>query len=67
MTTFNLQYVADRRKLLGLSYQQMANLMGFKSHANYMRYEKGEYKFDVDMLPKLAVALRCDVKNFFKK
>lgn len=67
MTAFNLKYVADRRKMLGLSYQQMADLMGFKTHTNYMRYEKGEYTFDVDMLPRLATALRCDVKNFFTK
>lgn len=67
MAEFDLAYIAERRKALGLSCQKMAELMGFSGHSVYWKYEHGDYKFRADMLPTLATALRCNVKNFYSK
>lgn len=62
---FDLQYIARRREELGLTQADMAHKMGFSNASVYLKYEKGDYKFKADMLPKLAKALNCKLKNFF--
>jgi transcriptional regulator with XRE-family HTH domain len=65
MAEFNLKYIAERRKALGLTCLEMAKLLGLSGHSTYWKYEHGQYKFKADMLPMLANALRCKVKNFY--
>jgi transcriptional regulator with XRE-family HTH domain len=67
MSEFDLAYIANRRKELKLTCQEMAEKLGFKGHSVYWKYEHGDYKFKADMLPTLASALRCNVKNFYTK
>lgn len=62
---FDLEYIVKRREELSLSQASMAQKMGFSNASVYLKYEKGEYKFKADMLPRLAKALKCKVKNFF--
>lgn len=61
----NIEYIAKRRKELKLSLQEMADCFGYKDAANYFKYEAGIYKFSADMLPKLAVKLKCKINDFF--
>lgn len=61
----NLAFIASRRNELKLSQEKMANKLGFANASVYCKYERGEYKFKADILPALAKALKCKVKDFF--
>ena len=65
MSEFNLAYIADRRKELRLTTDEMAKFLGFSNGSVYWKYEHGVYKFNADMLPSLAKALRCRVSRFY--
>ena len=62
---FNLGYVVERRKELGLKQEDVAERLGMKCVPNYCKYETGVYKFNAEMIPKLAMALDCPIENFF--
>ena len=51
----NLPYIKMMREKKGLSMQDMAELLGFKSAPAYFHYEKGESKFRADMLPSSSI------------
>ena len=65
MSCFNLSYIAERRKELGLSYKDMAKLLGFSNGSVYWKYEHGVYKFNADKLPMLAQVLKCHISHFY--
>lgn len=66
MAEFDLTYIAERRKALGLTLNDMAKSLGFSSESTYWKYERGIYKFNADFLPKLATALQCSISQFYK-
>lgn len=47
--------------------QTMATELGFKHASTYLKYERGDYSFKAEQLPKLAKLLRCDVTDFFNQ
>ena len=63
---FNLAYIAERRKELGMTLDDMAKSLGFSGGSVYWKYERGIYKFNADFLPKLANALQCSISQFYK-
>ncbi len=65
MKKFSLDNIKARRLELGLSTATVAELMGFKNSSVYWKYENGKYKFDADMLPRLAHILKCVPSKFF--
>jgi transcriptional regulator with XRE-family HTH domain len=65
MSHFNLDYIAKRRKELGLTIDDMATMMGFSNGSVYWKYEKGQYKLNAEKLPLLASALRCRISRFY--
>lgn len=65
MAEFNLEAIKKRRMELGFTMQEMAEKLGFANHSVYSRYERGEYKFNADVLPRLAAALNCNVRDFY--
>ncbi|KIL46196.1 helix-turn-helix domain-containing protein [Jeotgalibacillus campisalis] len=67
MTQFNLDFISSQRAKKKLSLQAMAVELGFKHASTYMKYEKGEYLFKAEQLPKLASVLDCKVSDFFKQ
>jgi transcriptional regulator with XRE-family HTH domain len=66
MVNFNLEYIQERRKELNIPLQDMAIGMGFRNASTYLKYERGEYSFKANQLPKLAKLLKCRVSNFFE-
>lgn len=64
---FKLDYIRERRKKLGISMKQMANVLGFKNASTYLKYERGDYSFRAEHLPVLADQLECDVSDFFNQ
>lgn len=67
MKEFDLEYIQKRRIELGLTMQEMAKKLGMSNASSYCKYEKGEYKLNAEMIPKLAIALKTDIKKFFTK
>ena len=65
MTRINLEFIRARRILLKLTLQDMADALGFKYAANYMMYERGEYKFKANHIPALAQKLECEIDDLF--
>lgn len=65
MKKFDLNYIKQRRKLLGLSCESMAELMGLCDRSAYYKYESGSTRFRAEMLPRLSYILQCDIQNFF--
>lgn len=65
MCGFNLTYIARRRKELRLTSSDMANMLGFSNASVYWKYEHGVYKFNAEVLPSLAKALRCSINCFY--
>lgn len=65
MKAFNLEYIANRRKELKLTLNDMAKKLNMSSEAQYFKYERGIYRFRADMIPKLANALGCPIEKFF--
>lgn len=63
---FNLAFIKDRRKELGLTNQQMATELGYRNGSTYHKYESGDYLFKAEKLPVLAKALNCSIEDFFK-
>ena len=62
---FNLDYIVERRKELGLKQEDVAERLGMKCVPNYCKYENGDYKIKAEMIPALARALDCPIENFF--
>ena len=62
---FNLSYIAKRRKELRLTIYDMAQALGFGNASVYWKYEQGVYKFNAELLPKLAEILRCRIECFY--
>lgn len=60
-----LDFIVYRRKKLGYSQAVMAEKLGFANASVYCKYERGEYKFNGDILPKLAKILKCKISAFF--
>jgi len=65
MKQLNLDYIKARRIELGLSLQETANELGFKNASTYLKYENGDYLFKAEILPTLAITLKCKIENFF--
>lgn len=65
MKVFNLTFVKDRRKKLGITSEEMAQALGFKNQSTYWKHENGYHKFKADMIPLLANILQCEPQNFF--
>lgn len=61
----NLSFIKNRRISLGITLQEMANLVGMTSKENYYRYESGQYAFKADDIPKLQQALNTDKESLF--
>ena len=54
--------IRDRRTTLGLSQEQLAERVG--CHRNYMgRIERGEQNITLDMMVRVAKALRCAIRE----
>ncbi|MBT3194052.1 MAG: helix-turn-helix transcriptional regulator [Verrucomicrobia bacterium] len=54
--------IRDRRTVLGLSQEQLAEGVG--CHRNYMgRIERGEQNITLDMMTRVAKALKCSIKE----
>ncbi|MBO1005646.1 helix-turn-helix domain-containing protein [Pseudogracilibacillus auburnensis] len=62
---FNLSFIKNRREELSLTNQEMAEKLGYKNGSTYLKYENGTYLFKADTLPDLALALDCEIKDFF--
>lgn len=65
MSRFNLNYIANRRKELKLTSEDMAKALGFSNGSVYWKYEHGVYKLNADVLPLLAKALKCKISYFY--
>ena len=65
MSRFNLNYIANRRKELKLTSEDMAKALGFSNGSVYWKYEHGVYKLNADVLPLLAKALKCKISCFY--
>ena len=65
MTKFDLTFIKDRRKELGITSEAMAQALGFKNTSTYWKHENGRHKFKADMIPTLAKILQCEPQNFF--
>ncbi|MGG3798022.1 helix-turn-helix transcriptional regulator [Metabacillus fastidiosus] len=65
MKSFNLNYIKQRRNVLELTLQDMADSMGFKNASTYMKYENGDYAFKAEHLPILSKTLKCKITDFF--
>lgn len=63
--TFNLAYIQERRKSLGITIDEMSQAFNFKNSSTYWKYEHGDYTFDVNMLPVMAMKLKCDISDFY--
>ena len=61
----NLDYIAERRKELGLKQEDMAARLGMAGAPDYNKYENGVYKLKADMVPMLAKALKCPIEKIF--
>ncbi len=58
--------VRDRRRLLGLSQEQLAEKID--CHRNYVgNVERGEQNLTIDMLVRFAKALECTVSVLVKE
>ena len=64
-STVNIDYIASRRKELGLTQKELAKKLGMSSAPAYNKYEKGTYKFNADVIPALINALQCRVDDIF--
>ena len=65
MTKFNLEFIKNRRKQLGLSVANVSKRLGFKNSSVYWKHENGVHKFKAEMIPLLAQILQCKPQNFF--
>lgn len=65
MKKFSTQAIRKRREQLGLTLSDVATLVGLNSNVSYYQYESGKYKFKAEMLPRLALALRCRIDDFY--
>lgn len=65
MKVFNLIYIKHRRQSLEKTLQDVAEPLGMKNASTYLKYENGTYSFKAEQLPALAIALDCDIENFF--
>lgn len=65
MKEINLKFISERRQELDITLQEMALTLGFKNASTYLKYEKGDYSFKANHLPKLAQQLRCEITNLF--
>nr|DAN87557.1 MAG TPA: Helix-turn-helix XRE-family like protein [Caudoviricetes sp.] len=65
VSRFNLNYIANRRKELKLTSEDMAKALGFSNGSVYWKYEHGVYKLNADILPLLAKALKCKISYFY--
>lgn len=65
MSKFNLAYIANRRKELKLTSEDMAKALGFSNGSVYWKYEHGVYKLNADILPLLAKTLKCQISYFY--
>lgn len=65
MSKFNLAYIANRRKELRLTSEDMAKALGFSNGSVYWKYEHGVYKLNADILPLLAKTLKCKISYFY--
>ena len=61
----NLEYIAARRKELGMTQADMAARLGMAGAPDYCKYENGVYRLDADMVPALAKALDCSIESLF--
>lgn len=61
----NLDFIKQRRNLLGLTHQQMAKALSFKNASTYFKYENGTYFLKAIHLPVLAKLLQCYMDDFF--
>lgn len=65
MGAVDLNFIAQRRRLLGLTQKEMAKRIGLNSAPAYNKYEKGVYKFNADTIPLLANVLDCPISDIF--
>lgn len=65
MPEINLKFITKRRNELKISLQEMAIELGYKNASTYMKYEKGEYKFEANHVPILAAKLGCKIDELF--
>ena len=63
--TINVEYIAARRKELGLTQEELAKKIGMNSAPAYNKCEKGIYKFNADVIPALLNALQCRIDDIF--
>ena len=61
----NTDFIATRRKELGLTQEEMARNLGMNSAPAYNKYEKGIYKFNADVVPSLLRILKCGIDDIF--
>lgn len=60
----DLNYIAQRRKELGLKQADVAGCIGM-SNISYCKYENGVSKFNAEIIPKLAKALNIPIEKMF--
>lgn len=63
--TVNLDFIKQRRKELNITQSEMAEKLGMGSNVSYCKYETGAYRFNADIIPRLASALRVPIKKIF--
>ena len=65
MQEINLALIKQRRKEMRLTTQEMADLIGLKTAANYWKYENGVYKFKAEHIPVVAKKLKLNMNQIF--
>lgn len=65
LQSLNLKEIKDKRIKLGISLQEMADLLGFKNASTYLKYEKGQYSFKANQLPLIVEKLECTLEDLF--
>ena len=64
-SSVDTDFIASRRKELGLTQKEMAKNLGMSSAPAYNKYEKGIYKFNADVIPSLLKILKCGIDDIF--
>lgn len=65
MAQLDLEKIKQRRLEKDKSLLYMSGKLGFKNASTYLKYERGDYSFDANMLPILAEELECNIEYFF--
>ncbi|PWG00984.1 helix-turn-helix domain-containing protein [Levilactobacillus bambusae] len=63
----DLKLIQNKRKLVGYTYQQMADKLSLSGKSQYYKRENGDTKFKSSEIPLLCQILGIDMEKIFVK